>query len=214
MTEYSKDELLSALLDGELDDDAHIELEQLLRERPEAQARLESFASIDNVLRQSFGEINDTPLPTIETDRLTPDVSSRTRSVSMPLAAAASVIMLLGGALFGMVLERVTEPSGQTLAQTGSSPTFMTNASSNELSNALETFASGTTAKLTLTGSTEDSSLTIIRTWKLEDGRYCREYDIASSVEAEREVGVACREHSGQWRIRMRTYPDAKGTFL
>ncbi len=214
MNNQSRDELLSALLDGELDDETHLQVEDLLNNRPEAQARLESFASVDNLLRQSLGEINETPLPRIDADTMVRGVSPWMRSVSIPLAAAASVIMLLGGALFGIMAERMTTPAAPAIAQTAPPSNLEFGVSRDELNNALETFASGTTAKLTLAGTSSDAAISIVRTWKLEDGRYCREYDVSSSAENQREVGVACRELSGEWRIRMRTYPDAKGTFL
>lgn len=214
MTSQRKDELLSAMLDGELDDDAYLAVESLLRERPEAQSRLESFASVDNLLRQTFGEINETPLPQIDVDEHVHATPVWSRSIAMPLAAAASVIMLLGGALIGIMAERFTAPVSNIAATMDESTTLSSGNSSRALDNALETFASGESAKLTLTGGTEESSIVITRTWKLDDGRYCREYEISVVDDSPSEVGVACREKTGQWRVRMRTYPDPKGTLL
>lgn len=218
MTYHSNDELISARLDDELSGEADRHVEELLREQTDARARLQSFADVDKLLRQSCDAINDTPAPYINSYTLAPETGSRKRTISLPFAAAASVIMLLTGTLAGIMTERLTAPEPVVLAQHQSNPTIATVASAAapavELSDALESNASGTTATLTPADSAGSALIEITRTWKLIDGRYCREYEISDKSVAQREVGVACREHSGEWRIRMRTYPDSTGTFL
>lgn len=46
-------------------------------------------------------------------------------------------------------------------------------------------------------------SYTPIRTWRTDDGRYCREYQqvVVIAGQEERAYGTACREPDGTWRI-------------
>jgi|GEM_PF-5114156 len=214
MTELTNDELLSAKLDDELNTENNSHAERVLQERPELQVRLESFDRVDDLLQQSFAQINETPLPRIDTETLAPRISPWTRSVSLPLSAAASVIMLLSGALIGIMAERLTAPELQTIAQPAATPDFDTFVPAVELSNTLETLASGTAATVKRAGSSSETFINTVRTWKLEYGRYCREYEITVDSVTPHEIGVACRESAGDWRIRLRTYPDLRGTFL
>jgi len=212
MTINKDDELLSALLDGELEDDTRMELELLMAKKPGAQARLDSFARVDDLLRASYADIQETPLPRIDTDAMMTSRRAWSRYISVPMAAAASIIMLLSGVLGGLMVDRFTRPDAQMIAsnQTSSPGGAMTASVQFEekLNKALESQSSGKAAVWTLTGMSEPAEFVINRTWKMKDGRYCREYDISANASGQREVGVACRNSEGNWRINMRTYPE------
>ncbi len=211
-TYHDDDERLSAFLDNELDDASREALERELAEQSGHAARLDAFADIDQLLRNSYAQIHDIPLPTIDPEAILMKRSTWQRHVSVPLAAAASVIMLLSGVLVGMVGERMVE-SDRVIAATPASGSDLALASA-ALSHELEQRASGDRASFRLTANDATGSIVITCTWRMEDGRYCREYELGRLASQVEEIGVACREDSGEWRIRVRTFPDQKGQML
>ena len=69
--------------------------------------------------------------------------------------------------------------------------------------NALETQRIGTASNWTNPDSGHSGTVTPMRTWQAQDGRYCREYEQTVYIEgrAERATGTACREPDGTWRM-------------
>jgi len=69
--------------------------------------------------------------------------------------------------------------------------------------NALENEPSGQPSSWNNPDSGRSGSITPVRTWQREDGRYCRDFNqsIVIDGKVEEAKGTACREDDGQWRI-------------
>ena len=92
---------------------------------------------------------------------------------------------LLGGAL-GNALDNVDREYAQRNAYFG-----------------LENTPAGTTSEWENPDSGHSGSFTPVRTWKNDEGDYCREFQQSITVggKTERAYGTACRQPDGTWRV-------------
>jgi anti-sigma factor RsiW len=105
---------LNAYLDGELDAEARIEVESWLAKNPGEAALLDAMAADRNALADIGADILDEPIPEkmLAVLKNTP----RTRTGNHWMRAAASVVLLVGGAVAGWIAHGsiVPSPSSET----------------------------------------------------------------------------------------------------
>jgi hypothetical protein len=188
------DELLCAYMDGELDPEMRMRVEQALVDDAGARVRLERMRAADERLKAEM------PLQAVQPDdplsarilggKPVPPGSRPTRWPVTITALAAGI----SGIVVGFVLSRSQEPKVVSVAASvASTSTSLSGASSNEL--LIATLENGEGGKAAVEG---DRAVQIILTFEADDGRYCRTFgarDASASAE-----GVACRTN-GQWQV-------------
>lgn len=201
------DETLCAYLDGELDAAERAALEQALATDEGLRRRLDQFRGVTQLMQEEFAGRGAEPVPEalLKAARdlahgqgAATNVTAfpkKQRAVApsrwqLPLAAAIALVVggVAGGAFqaardeAGLGAQIATLDAGQILP-------------SNPLHGALEKAASGETV------TTADASrMRLILSFAAKDGRFCREFDVATRKAA--SVGVACREN-GAWRMEV-----------
>ena len=187
------DELLCAYMDGELDPEMRVRVEQALLDDAGARVRLERMRVADGRLKAEI------PLPALEPgDPLSTHIldGQPMPRVSRPAVRwGAAVIALaagISGVIVGFVLSRQQEVPQAPVVASAPSPS-LSGASSNAL--LLAALDTGESGKAIQDG---DRSAQVILTFETEDGRYCRAFRAhEASVAAE---GVACR-NGAQWQV-------------
>jgi hypothetical protein len=185
------DELLCAYLDGELDPQLRVRVEQALIDDVGARVRLERMRVADERLKAEIplqASRPDDPLP----ERILGGKPvARRRRLGVAITALAAGI---SGVVVGFVLSRSQEPKAPAVVAVVASPaTSLSGASSSQL--LLATLENGESGKAATEG---DRAVQIILTFESDDGRYCRAFgarDASASAE-----GVACRT-GGQWQV-------------
>jgi anti-sigma factor RsiW len=106
---------LHAYADGELDGSERADVERLLAQSPEARAELEAIKRQKQMIKSSFSDVADEPLPAA---LLRSTRSSPRRLWFSPATLAAAIALLAVGAGSGwMASKRANEMSGSTLAE-------------------------------------------------------------------------------------------------
>ena len=118
----------------------------------------------------------------------------------MPLAMAASALLLACGVLLGQGLGPLTS-NVVAVADRSERDTA--------LQTVLDAHKSGSTLQWSATQSGSRGRITAVSTYRNNDGRFCREFEETRNLAdaSVREAGVACRDDDGQWRVRIRYYP-------
>jgi anti-sigma factor RsiW len=189
------DELLCAYMDGELDPEMRVRVEQALVDDAGARVRLERMRVADERLK------TDIPLPVSQ-----PDDPLSERILSLPRTRAtgrvgafrygvaiSALAAGISGVVVGFVLARSQEPKVAPVVASTTSATSLSGASSSQL--LLATLENGESGKPSVEG---DRAVQIILTFQSDDGRYCRAFgahDASASAE-----GVACRTGE-QWQV-------------
>lgn len=200
------DETLSAYLDGELPPDQRAALELELGRDPALREQLERFRGVMALMRQEFGDETDEPVPEtlIQAARdlangqrtatnVTPlPQRARAPALGWRLPLAACIALVIGGIAGGTFQSwRDAEKFGTVMATLDAGRIESTN----PLHAALESAPSGTSVT-----TADRSRLHMILTFAAKDGRYCREFDVATARAA--SVGVACRDNES-WRVEI-----------
>jgi hypothetical protein len=184
------DEQLMAVADGQCDPQEARAIEQAVKLDPELGKRLAAFEQSRQVLRRAFDARRGEPIP----DRLLgvfgkharPAAAPRARRFFYPVALAASVAVATVASLAYWL---APGPSTTILPE----PALLA---------ALENTPSGIPFAATVDARRYE--LVPVRTLRLEDGSWCREFDFAElagdAVTSGR--GLACRETDGQWAMR------------
>lgn len=188
------DELLCAYMDGELDPEMRVRVEQALVDDAGARVRLERMRVADERLKAEIPlqavQSNDPLSARILGRRPVPPVS---RPARWPVAISA-LAAGISGIVVGFVLSRSQEPKVvPVVAAVTSTSTSLSGASSKQL--LLATLESGESGKAAVEG---ERAVQIILTFEADDGRYCRTFG-ARDAHASAE-GVACRTN-GQWQV-------------
>ncbi|MEM9724356.1 MAG: hypothetical protein AAF909_02705 [Pseudomonadota bacterium] len=206
------DEILMAYVDGELPADEAEKVAQRLAEEPEAQMRLARLQRSADLVRYAIDEaaqgepppallkaIQDAPTPTTRPDafatisKLWSDVRAWMERPTPGLAALPVWGVAMAALLVaGLGLGRLT--GGSEIARDVALGPIAPNSS---LHDALETVGSGAPTPL------PQGDFTGIATFVDQDGRFCREFDLASRGETvDLTVAVACRDAvAGQWSV-------------
>lgn len=217
------DEALLAYLDAQFDDEArYAEVEQALAAQPALRARLQALVDSGEQARRAFDATLEAPLPPaliaailqaplpapVRAAAPAAPASARRPEAAAPgpggrlrgwlglgrsgfggAAAFASLALLALGGLIGYQLH-APGPGAAPLASAGEllrQPA---------LAVALETAPSG--RRLRAGGD----KIELVASFAGADGRFCREFSASHPAPIEQdEVGVACREPDGQWRV-------------
>lgn len=220
------DEILLAYLDAELDEHQYEAVEAALAGEPAVRARLHALVESGERVRQAFAAkleepvpprliaaILNTPLPAAAPAEpaapAAPRPAARARPARRRLgerlagwlgaagfgsgaAAFASVLLLAAGTLIGYLLLPPAEAPGP-VAQPGEI------IRAEGLMVALETAPSGRVLPL------GEARVELMASFEDREDRVCREYGLTRSApDAGYEIGVACREADGAWRLAFR----------
>ena len=206
-TPTTDDEALSALLDGAWPAAEAERLRQRLAREPALTERLRALEHANEAVRRTYRGVVDEPLPARVLELLAVPAQSRSNVVdltkkraptwvTLPLAAAASIALVVGLSL-GVLLSP-QRPSGDALglvAASGSVPP------GTALEDLLQRAPSSTTRTLS-----ETVSATPRLSFAAAAAGYCRLVDIASAGGTS-EV-LACRRDAG-WRIEVVNFAAA-----
>jgi hypothetical protein len=193
------DELLCAYMDGELDPQMRVRVEQALIDDAGARVRLERMRAADERLKAEIPlqavQPNDPLSARILDDKpVAPSLALPRKRGRVGVGVFTALAAGISGIVVGFVLSRSQEPKVvQVVAAVTSASTSLSGASSNQL--LLATLENGESGKAAVEG---DRSVQIILTFEADDGRYCRTFgarDASASAE-----GVACRTN-GQWQV-------------
>lgn len=193
------DELLCAYMDGELDPEMRVRVEQALVDDTGARVRLERMRAADERLKAEIplqASQPDDPLSAriLDPSSSLPRARGRARVGTRWAVAVSALAAGISGVVVGFVLSRSQEPKiVPVVASVVPASTSLSGATSNEL--LLATLENGESGKAAVEG---DRSVQIILTFEADDGRYCRTFgarDASGSAE-----GVACRT-AGQWQV-------------
>lgn len=190
-------EILTAYVDGELDDTRRREVEDAIRRDSAMRATVDRLRASRVTLHDAFAEIIDAPVPARLLETLKPfktepqptDViplrrPERPRQNWQPLALAASLSLTVG-LLVGFILadgERASPPeTTASLVHRG-----------------LETLQTGNS----LISADGRVTITPLSSFRVRDGRVCREFE-QQAAEA-RSTGIACRDPlASQWQTQI-----------
>jgi hypothetical protein len=183
-------------MDGELDPQMRVRVEQALVEDAGARVRLERMRAADERLKAEI------PLPAVQpndplSERILNGKPVPTR-VSRPTlrwgVAVTALAAGISGVVVGFVLSRSQEPQVAPVVASVTAPsTSLSGASSNQL--LLATLEHGESGKAAVEGN---RSVQIILTFETDDGRYCRAFGARDASAA--AEGVACRS-GAQWQV-------------
>lgn len=187
MTRFT-DEQLMALADGQCPPAEAEVIAHAVTADPALKARLAAFEQSRRALRAAFDARRNEPIPDrlLETlARSRAPVAPRARRFFYPTALAASVVVGIALSLAYWMPRNATTilPAPELLA-------------------ALESTPSGVPFATTLGGTRHE--VVPVRTLRLDDGSWCREFDFAEVADgaARSRRGVACRELGGSWAMR------------
>jgi hypothetical protein len=180
------DEQLMALADGQCPPAEARAIAQAVAADPALKARLAVFEQSRRVLRAAFDATRHEPIP----DRLLTvfaraPVAPRRRRFFYPAALAAAVVVGVALSLLYWMPRNVATllPAPELLA-------------------ALEITPSGVPFSAAVADARHE--IVAVRTLKLQDGSWCREFDFAELADGavRSRRGVACRESGGSWAMR------------
>ncbi len=205
------EQLLVAYVDGELDTDSCERVESALARDAAMRERIRRLRESADTLRGAYQQhlyrppdailalLGDAVADDRPGRRARVKPGARRRTLRGPIAAVAASVaafsfgwLLNGSGTLPPVNESRPELAA-TIARIETYPGFQ---------NTLETTPSGMSAEWSLAGESNSAihpTLTPIRSYRLVDGRYCREFLLDEGGRT--HSGVACRE-GGSWEIR------------
>ncbi len=204
MSERFSDETLIAYLDGELPSEELARIEQALENDAEARQFIEDMCLLDNRLARELDEaafgpgLDDLKRTADAAAGLSSPRPAKSHRWAAGLAAALAVGLLSGYLLGNSGLERRLDALEQARMQDRELLRSTVN-------RALEKVASGQVVTWRSPSTPAQATVRPIRTFKTEDGRWCREYERIwrSGDRSETERAIACRRGSGDWRVRL-----------
>ncbi|MCB1869228.1 MAG: hypothetical protein KDI43_12075 [Gammaproteobacteria bacterium] len=208
--------LLSAYIDRELDEQSRQEVEEILRLDPDALSYVVQAKKLSAMIRMSLdAHLNTTEARTAQKildDRLkkyrekniTSRARGRNRLLDHPFfAVAASIMLLFIGYLVGSYsLE--TKLQKQIIALEKEKEISLA-AVEGERDRILEYIPSGQTMKWKSDNGLVQAELTPIRTLRMDNEQYCREYRevIMQNEKSESKYGISCRVGKERWRTKL-----------
>ena len=201
---------LMAYLDGELAEPEASAVEEAVASDPDVEERLRELAFSDAMLRASVRSLAARSRSE-GTDGVADDpriLAFSPRRVPTPLALAAGLLLTVAAGVVGFAIRPALVAPGEiTPAAAHGSPSELGAA---VLQAGLENDLSGAVRSWDDPERGLAGGVTPVRSWQDRNGRFCREFTAwhgAGNAEV-REHGVACRDESGLWRVRMRYYPE------
>lgn len=208
-TDERDDELLSAMLDGELDTAAADALTERLAREPALAARLEALRSADANVRSLFAEVDKLPMPPGVLELLdggraaTDNVVAFPRRVverfaTAPVAIAASIALAAGIFVDRLLVDAPTAIDGVGALQARTIPrdSGMFDLLENATGEAAVALDDGATARVLLTFASED-------------GNWCRQLKISNDSTA--VEALACRR-GGAWQNELLAFGEPAGS--
>ena len=183
-------------IDGELDRDESAALEAELRVDSALAQEIAHLMAVDKSLREAFAidmEDEFEAQPVLPPHELAPRQSTSSLRWIAPLAAGVCFIVI--GAVLGWQLKPgVGDPTDLASWRVAIQET-------------LETQPSGTPVHWLGTQAHPLGIIEVKRTYKVSDGRYCREFrsTLEAGVTRFAGIGVACRSVEGWWRMETLT---------
>jgi surface antigen len=211
MTPFDENTLV-AYVDGELDNDTTVAVEAWLNRDPTAAAHAQRLREQSGLLRAAFNGVLNEPLP----QRLrhcaeaTPDnVSPLPRrpgpspawNIALPVAATLAALTVgLGSGAFLYDLR-----SHSLEQEAAREQVAMLERIERTVSDALENQLSGTPVSLDARTPGSTFTVTPLRTYQDDAGRYCREYrqELVSGGAREVSYGLSCRTGESRWENQM-----------
>lgn len=206
------DTTLVAYVDGELDSESRTEVEARLAADPDLRADVASLRESSAMLGAAFNNAMHGPMPPIaafESVKSFGDGNTQSGGRTVwPMALAASLGALMVGAIGG---HYVSDLSRNREFKTVSQMQIEEEREmSQAFSRSLESELSGTPVSWKNPNSGSEGQFIPVRTFQSKTGQYCREFKgtkITAGANFE-ESGIACRDDNGQWKVRLRYYPE------
>lgn len=216
MSTIISEETLVAYVDGQLDLQEMVRVDEALAGDAAARATVRGLREGAALLRAAFNEPLREPVPSrvlesidrvmAETAAAPADAPAPHRAASFgpwPMAIAASIAAIaigLGGVNF-LANQRV----GQEIAALRATAQGDQMARERAVSQALEKLVSGESVTWENPDSGHSGDITPVRTFKSRSGQWCREYAAIESLGDAQELqrAIACREGEGLWRTRL-----------
>lgn len=196
MTEFHDRDHIMRYIDGELDRDEVAALEAELRVDPDLAREIAQLMAVDKSLREAFAidqEVEFQAQPVLPPQELAPHPSA-SQFRWFAFMAAGVCFMVIGGVL-GWQMKPVSGDSADLASWRAA------------VQETLETQPSGTPVHWLGTQAHPLGTIEVKRTYKVSDGRYCREFRSTMEAGATRlaGIGVACRTMDGWWRMETLT---------
>lgn len=206
------DELLSAMLDGELDDTAADALTERLAREPQLALRLAALRGTDDATRALFARVDEMPMPQAVLDLLAANSANKApqadnvipfprrvvdRFANAPVAIAASVALAAGFFADRLLDDAPDATTSIAALQARSVP------QDSAVYDLLENAASAETVTLP-----DGSTGRVLLTFAAEDGSWCRQLSIENNAAA--VAALACRR-DGNWRNEVIAFGDPAG---
>ncbi|WP_210398208.1 RT0821/Lpp0805 family surface protein [Motiliproteus sediminis] len=202
------DGLVMAYVDGELDGRESAEFEKLLQQDTGLQQQVRRLREMNAALGVAFNEAMHGEMPPLRAfagrrqppwwERLSDWLVDAGSARWQPMATAALVLVVASGG------------GGYLLSQGGESaavvsPAVVVDAT---LNHTLETQMSGTTVEWQDEQTGLAGTITPVRTFKTEQGKFCREFLERQLIKEQwqEQRGIACREGKEEWQVRARYY--------
>lgn len=190
-------EILTAYVDGELDDNLRREVDEAIRHDRTVRATVERLRSSRIMLGEAFAGMLDAPVPERLLQTLVPpkpDPGSaeviplrkpaKAQPEWMPMALAASVSLTIGLVVGFIAADTRQSASSETTASM--------------LQEVLATLPTGD-SRNSLDGQT---IFTLLSSFRAQDGRICREFE--QQANALRSVGIACKDSTTtDWKTQV-----------
>jgi surface antigen len=196
MTDFHDRDHIMRYIDGELDRDEVAALEAELRVDPDLAREIAQLMAVDKSLREAFAidqEVEFQAQPVLPPQELAPHPSASQFRWCASMAAGVC-FMVIGGVL-GWQMKPVSGDSADLASWRAA------------VQETLETQPSGTPVHWLGTQAHPLGTIEVKRTYKVSDGRYCREFRSTMEAGATRlaGIGVACRTMDGWWRMETLT---------
>ncbi|MGI9331623.1 MAG: RT0821/Lpp0805 family surface protein [Gammaproteobacteria bacterium] len=210
-----EDSLLNAYVDDELALEERQLVETAKSRNPVVARRIEKLRAADALMRDALRPALEAPAPILQAPVASPERAKPSTGVWANWLQSLTDLRVLRPAAAGfaagalgalLVATNMLKPgaTGEDLAATESETLR-----ARSLERALEKELSGQTVRWRNPDLAEQGEVVPVRTYKTNTGQYCREFDelITRGGETVEEHGVACREATGEWRVRIRYYP-------
>ena len=191
-TEWSDAEI-AAWVDGTLEGHDAERIERIMAQDPKARAYAEKVWESNEQLRAAFGAPIDEPVPASikgailgAPGQVTALPRRRWQAEWRPMALAASLALVIGAGAGGFLW---TPEGSRMIAVLGDAPL------EGPLHEALEGLPSGTLST---------AGVRPMLTFRDQDGRACREFEVVGELPDDLEFGIACRQApTGTWYVEM-----------
>lgn len=196
MTDFHDRDHIMRYIDGELDRDEATALEAELRVDSDLAREIAQLMAVDKSLREAFavdeeGEFEAQPV--LSPHQPAPHQSASPLRWITPMAAGVCFMVI--GVVLGWQMKPVSGDSADLALWRAA------------VQETLETQPSGTPVPWRGTQAHPLGIIEVNRTYKVSDGRYCREFrsTMVAGVTRLAGIGVACRTMEGWWRMESLT---------